>query len=216
MMEENKVVEGPRKLFGVSPERNEDGSRQRGRMASADSPYASSGCPWSINTGDEMGSNEVRSSSSTEGEGNHQGTTESPSGGNAVVRGETGAQGVTPTTIAELRDNGMHGIVHYIVNTFSVVADPHTTEFPSGGNAVVRGEAGAKGTTPMTMSELRGSATHDVESGLKKAEAEKKKIAGNANHRAHELTQDRQTTAEPGTPTVKDLRAVEMKADSGQ
>ena len=150
MTEENKVVEGPRKLFGVSPERNEDGSRQRWCMASGDSPYASSGCPWSINTGDEMGSNGFRGSSSTEGEGDHQGTTESPSGGNAVGRGETGAKGATPFTIAELRDNDMHDIV----NTLS------------------------------------------------------------ANHRAQELTQDRQTTAEPGPPTVK-ARAVEMKADSG-
>ena len=122
-----------------------------------------------------------------------------------MVRGETGAQGVTPITIAELRDNGMHGIVTTISE-----AVVNTTDFPSGGNAVVRGEAGAKGTTPMTMSELRDSATHDVE-----AEAEKKKIAG-AHHRAHELTHTQviQTTAEPGPPTVKDLHAAEMKADS--
>ena len=118
---------------------------------------------------------------------------------------------MTQITIAELRDNDMHDIV----TTLSVEAVMNTADSPSGGNAVVRGEAGAKGTTPMTMSELRDSATHDVESGLEKAEAEKKKIAGNANHRAQELKQDIQTTAEPGPPTVKDLRAVEMKADSG-
>ena len=94
------------------------GRVQRWCMASGDSPYASSGCPWSINTGDEMGLNEVRSGSSTEGEGNHQGTTESPSGGNAVVRGETGAQGVTPTTIAELRDNGMHSLLRKFFHNF--------------------------------------------------------------------------------------------------
>jgi len=182
------------------------GRVQRWCMASGDSPYASSGCPWSINTGDEMGSNGFRGSSSTEGEGDHQGTTESPSGGNAVVRGETGAQGVTPTTIAELRDNGMHGIVHYIVNTFSVVADPHTTESPSGGNAVVRGEAGA----PMTMAELRDGATHDVE-----AEEEKKKIAGAHQKIVHaHVTQDSLTTVEPGLTTVKEVRAGETNADS--
>ena len=62
------------------------GRVQRWCMASGDSPYASSGCPWSINTGDEMDSNGFRSGSSTKGEGNLQGTTESPSGGNAVVR----------------------------------------------------------------------------------------------------------------------------------
>ena len=207
MTEENKVAEGLRFFFEVSPERNEDGSRQRWCMASGDSPYASSGCPWSINTGDEMGSNEVRSSSSTEGEGDHQGTTESPSGGNAVVRGETGAQGVTPTTIAELRDNGMHSLLRKFFTTSG--ADPHTTEFPSGGNAVVRGEAGA----PMTMAELRDGATHDVE-----AEEEKKKIA--AAHQkiadAQEMTQVRQATVEPGPTTVKDVRAGETNADSAK
>ena len=76
------------------------GRVQRWCMASGDSPYASSGCPWSINTGDEIGS-----SSSTEGEGDHQGTTESPSGGNAVVRG-----GGSPTTMAELRDGATHDV----------------------------------------------------------------------------------------------------------
>ena len=88
-----------------------------------------------------------------------------------MVRGETGAKGVTPITIAELRDNDMHDIV----TTLSIEAVMNTTDSPSGGNAVVRGEAGAKGTTPMTMSELRDGATHDVESGLEKAEAEKGK-----------------------------------------
>ena len=129
-----------------------------------------------------------------------------------MVRGETGAKGVTPVTMAELRDSDMHDIV----TTLSVEAVLNTTDSPSGGNAVVRGEAGAKGTTPMTMSELRDSATHDVESGLKKAEAEKKKIAG-AHQKiagAQKMTQVRQATVEPGPTTVKDVRAGETNADS--
>ena len=97
---ENKTIKAMRSESEVSQEHNEDDSRQRGCMASADSPYASSGCPWSINTGDEIGS-----SSSTEGEGDHH-TTESPSGGNAVVRGEAGA----PMTMAELRDGATHDV----------------------------------------------------------------------------------------------------------
>ena len=128
-----------------------------------------------------------------------------------MVRGETGAQGVTPIT-AELRDNGENKYGATIVTTISG-AVVNTTDFPSGGNAVVRGEAGAKGTTPMTMSEIQDSATHDVE-----AEAEKKKIAG-AHQKiagAQEMTQVRQATVEPGPTTVKDVRAGETNADSAK
>ena len=134
------------------------------------------------------------------------GTTDSPSGGNAVVRGEAGAKGATPMTIAELRDSDMHDVVgqtlvcqipnregsDVAINEGSDVAitperrgakssmlaktEPRdsdsynsrdatsssgnaaakalsatvlvgavlsTTDSPSGGNAVVRGEAGA-------------------------------------------------------------------------
>ena len=101
------MIKGLRSKFEVSPERNEDGSRQRWCMASCDSPYSSSGCPWSRSTGDEVDSNER----STDGEGDRQCTTASPSGGNAVVRGEAGAKGVTPITMAELRDSDMHDVV---------------------------------------------------------------------------------------------------------
>ena len=65
MTEENKTIKVMRSESEVSQEHNEDDSRQRGCMASADSPYASSGCPWSRSTGDEVVSNEFRSSGST-------------------------------------------------------------------------------------------------------------------------------------------------------
>ena len=37
-------------------------------------------------------------------------TTDSPSGGNAVVRGEAGAKGTTPMTMSELRDSATHDV----------------------------------------------------------------------------------------------------------